>query len=114
MNDLSEFMGEKPLADLTTKPLKAGEAGQESGSDFENQVADMLDSHHFPFDRQVPFRDPDSGCWKRCDFSIRNENGIRVFVECKNLSDLGSQKDKLIAQYDMARQGAYGSHFYLV
>lgn len=114
MNDLSEFTGEKPLPDLTTKTLKAGEAGQESGSDFEDQVADMLDYHYVSFDRQVPFRDPYSGRKRKCDFGYRDAHGIRVFVECKNLSDLGSHRDKLTTHWDMARRGAYGSCFYLV
>jgi hypothetical protein len=114
MNNLCEFMGEESLFDNETKYITAGSRGQEEGQLFEDRVEEQLKAYNVRYRRRAPFKCPYSGSRRFCDFVFWDTEDNRWFLECKQLSDLGTHKDKTTAHYDMAELRAYGDRFCLL
>ena len=111
---IHEMWDEEPDFLTTGEYTHAGYMGRLNGEEFESYITKVLREHGISFVSQPKYRDPWSGLNRLCDFSFRDNDGKKWYLEAKCFSDLGSHLQKVPEHLDTAIAGGYGKNFLIV
>lgn len=108
---MAHLMGESPVPRHSGAYIHAGARGQSAGKEFEDRVEKMFKDNFITYVDQPKYTDPFTRLSRKCDFLIIDNDGNKVFIECKQFSDLGSHMQKIPEHLQTAVSGGYGKNF---